>query len=236
MGNLESDPLSLDHHFNKKKLLAQSRVGTSCYPYIPRHKDETLNFNEIKITVINIEYYLDNQLEIRRLFVQKGKTHYNLIHFFFTNWPKYGTVDYRTLIDLIEIVNQYEQESINLPPPIVVHCSSGTGRTGTYIAIDIILHLLDQPNEQLERMQLDIMGVVNQLRHDRAKMVQTEKQYLLIHHCVEEYLRKTNRLNLIIKEYHEYETIPESLSKLHEDRYSNLSDSKVNSLSIIDHV
>ncbi|CAF3612692.1 unnamed protein product, partial [Rotaria sp. Silwood2] len=86
------------------------------------NKDETLEFNKIQIQVINIEYYLDNQLEIRRLLVQKNKKQYNIIHFFFTNWSKHGTVDCRTLIDLIEIVNQYDQVSISLSSPIVVHC------------------------------------------------------------------------------------------------------------------
>ncbi|CAF3201118.1 unnamed protein product [Rotaria sp. Silwood2] len=213
---------------------------TQCYPYIPMNKDETLEFNKIQIQVINIEYYLDNQLEIRRLLVQKNKKQYNIIHFFFTNWSKHGTVDCRTLIDLIEIVNQYDQVSISLSSPIVVHCSSGTGRTGTYIAVDIITRLLDRSDEQLTRMKLDVMGIVNQLKHDRTKMVQTEKQYLLIHHCVEEYLRKTNRLDLIINEFNNYQTIPDSLPKFRESRYIHLSDSKhnskVNSSSIIDAV
>ncbi|CAF1058430.1 unnamed protein product [Rotaria sordida] len=220
---------------------SQDPSSTSqCYPYIPMNKNETLDFNRIKIKVNNIEYYLDNQLEIRRLFVEKNNKQYNIVHFFFTDWPKYGIINCRTLIDLTEIVNQYDEESINLSSPIVVHCSSGTGRTGTYIAVDIITHLLDQSNQQLKTMKLDVMGIVNQLKHDRAKMVQTEQQYLLIHHCVEEYLRKTNRLDLIIKESNNYETIADRLPKLRERRYIDLSESKdnskIDSSSIIDHV
>jgi protein tyrosine phosphatase len=55
--------------------------------------------------------------------------------------------------------------------------SSGTGRTGTYIAVDIIIHLLNQSINNLSTMKLDIMGIVNQLKHDRINMVQTSVRF-----------------------------------------------------------
>ena len=46
-------------------------------------------------------------------------------------------------------------------------CSAGVGRTGTFIALDIAL-------EQLEAEKVvDLTGVVNKMRTQRAKMVQT---------------------------------------------------------------
>jgi protein tyrosine phosphatase len=57
--------------------------------------------------------------------------------------------------------------------------SSGTGRTGTYIAVDIIIRLLDRFNNELSTMILDIMGIVNQLKHDRAYMVQTPVMFII---------------------------------------------------------
>ena len=51
--------------------------------------------------------------------------------------------------------------------PILVHCSAGVGRTGTFIAVDIAL-------EQAKKEGVvDIAGVVNRLRKQRMKMVQT---------------------------------------------------------------
>ncbi len=58
--------------------------------------------------------------------------------------------------------------------------SSGTGRTGTYIAVDIIIHLLNQSTNDLSRMKLDIMSIVNQLKHERINIVQTSVRFIQI--------------------------------------------------------
>ena len=55
--------------------------------------------------------------------------------------------------------------------PIVVHCSAGIGRTGSYIAIDIAL---EQANKE---GIVDIPGIVNRLRQQRMKMIQTHVSY-----------------------------------------------------------
>lgn len=87
------------------------------------------------------------------------------------------------------------------------------GRTGTYIAVDILMRLLNCSNDHLLTMKLDIMGIVHQLRRDRTKMVQTKvcrfhlntifiehfflkEQYMLINRCVGSYLKETGRLDL----------------------------------------
>ena len=48
--------------------------------------------------------------------------------------------------------------------PILVHCSAGVGRTGTFIAVDIAL-------EQARRERVvDIAGIINRLREQRKQM------------------------------------------------------------------
>ena len=52
--------------------------------------------------------------------------------------------------------------------PILVHCSAGVGRTGTFIAVDMAM-------EQAEKeRKVDIAGIVTRLRQQRMKMVQTD--------------------------------------------------------------
>ena len=58
--------------------------------------------------------------------------------------------------------------------PIIVHCSAGVGRTGTFIAVDMAL-------EQAEKeRKVDIAGIVCKLREQRMKMVQTDVSWSLV--------------------------------------------------------
>ena len=64
----------------------------------------------------------------------------------------------------------HKQSTNNWSPskgPILVHCSAGVGRTGTFIAVDLALE-----QARKERV-VDIAGIVNRLRQQRMKMVQT---------------------------------------------------------------
>ena len=61
--------------------------------------------------------------------------------FQYTGWPEEGVPDASTgLIDLVGQVQKWQRNSGT--HPIVVHCSGGSGRTGTFIAISVLLERL----------------------------------------------------------------------------------------------
>ena len=65
-----------------------------------------------------------------------------LWHCFFQSWPDFGVPqDPRSLVKFVRRVRELLPPSPAPTPPIVVHCSAGVGRTGTFIAVDILLQV-----------------------------------------------------------------------------------------------
>lgn len=99
-------------------------------------------------------------------------------HFHFTAWPDHGVPQgTEVLIHFRRLIRQHI-ESEGSKAPTVVHCSAGVGRTGTIVALDVLL-------QQLEREgAVGINGFVHKMREHRSHMVQTESQYIFLHQCI----------------------------------------------------
>ena len=106
---------------------------------------------------------------VRELIVEcpeTGSQALHVIQFHFTAWPDHGVPQYATgLLSFRNRVNKHT--SLHPTTPTVVHCSAGVGRTGTYIAIDILIQKLEKEGTT------DVFNVVRNLRFQRRYMVQT---------------------------------------------------------------
>ncbi|KAF3926395.1 hypothetical protein AA313_de0204286 [Arthrobotrys entomopaga] len=106
-------------------------------------------------------------------------------HLLFKGWPDWNVPegnDSEALLKLIELANS-KNEAVD--SPLVVHCSAGVGRSGTFIALD---HLL----AEIEHGTYDaafgdpIFDLVDRLREQRMYMVQSEPQYEYLYRIVKE--------------------------------------------------
>ncbi|XP_069110279.1 LOW QUALITY PROTEIN: receptor-type tyrosine-protein phosphatase epsilon-like [Argopecten irradians] len=103
---------------------------------------------------------------------KKTKSARQIHQFHFITWPDHGTPDSNELVVFHRRVKNY----VNiLTGKMVVHCSSGTGRTGTFLALDALLEY----GKAFGR--IDIMHYVKVMRNNRVNMVQTVEQYIAVH-------------------------------------------------------
>jgi len=75
------------------------------------------------------------------------------------------------------------RKDVNNNHPVVVHCSAGIGRTGTFVAIHMCYH------KGLLQEKVDIREIVTCLRKQRPGMVQSLQQYYFIHRVAKEIMK-----------------------------------------------
>uniref|UniRef100_A0AAY4D8W1 protein-tyrosine-phosphatase n=1 Tax=Denticeps clupeoides TaxID=299321 RepID=A0AAY4D8W1_9TELE len=135
-------------------------------------------YGGLRVTVLSEQKETDWTL--REFEVQNETTSEQRVvkHFHFTSWPDHGVpIGTESLIQFRGLVRNHIGASRN-HGPTVVHCSAGVGRTGTLIALDVLL-------QQLEREKaVGIAALVRRMRLGRPLMVQTEAQYIFLHQCI----------------------------------------------------
>ena len=113
------------------------------------------------------------QLEVRI----DGGVPFLVHHFRYLHWPDHGTpARLDSIADLSGLVRAMGTSS-----PVVVHCSAGIGRTGTFCMVDVTLRRLLQPVRALSEEDVAraaaLDRLVLELRASRLGMVQTVEQF-----------------------------------------------------------
>ena len=144
-----------------------------CDRYWP-YDTQPVYYGDIQVTILNESHYADWSISEFR--VCRGESSRIIRHFHFTTWPDFGVPDPPTT--LIRFVRCFRDRVPTDHKPIVVHCSAGVGRSGTFIALDRLLQQMTCQDF------VDVFSVVYEMRRERVWMVQTEQQYICIHQCI----------------------------------------------------
>ncbi|KAI8389424.1 protein-tyrosine phosphatase-like protein [Blakeslea trispora] len=107
----------------------------------------------------------------------------------FLGWPDHGVPkETNKVIGLIQLTRQLQEAN----KPVLVHCSAGCGRTGTFCVIDSA-EVLVRNNPQF--MLDPIFYLTDEFRKQRTTMVQAEAQYGFCYQALLDFLEVKERGN-----------------------------------------
>uniref|UniRef100_A0A671KK28 Receptor-type tyrosine-protein phosphatase-like N n=1 Tax=Sinocyclocheilus anshuiensis TaxID=1608454 RepID=A0A671KK28_9TELE len=140
-----------------------------CERYWPDEGSSLYNIYEVNLVSEHIwcKDFLVRSFYLKNVQTQETRT---LTQFHLLSWPAQGIPSStRPLLDFRRKVNKcYRGRSC----PIIVHCSDGTGRTGTYILIDMVLNRMAKGVKEI-----DIAATLEHIRDQRPSMVRTKDQF-----------------------------------------------------------
>ncbi|XP_052279226.1 uncharacterized protein LOC127877412 isoform X4 [Dreissena polymorpha] len=152
-----------------------------CLRYWPLEVGSQKDFQALTTTLIFNEEFTDYTVRKFKL-SHKDKPSVSRVvtHFHYTAWPDKDVP--ASTSSLLHFWRRIRAHDPDKKQPWVVHCSAGVGRTGTFIAMDILI------DEGQARQTVDIYACVTKLRQQRVNMVQTAGQYKFLHRLMVEYL------------------------------------------------
>ncbi|KAM9790026.1 solute carrier organic anion transporter family member 5A1b [Neosynchiropus ocellatus] len=140
-----------------------------CYHYWP---DEGSNLYHIyEVNLVSEHIWCDDFL-VRSFYLKNMQTNETrtVTQFHYLTWLSQSVPESsRSLLDFRRKVNKcYRGRSC----PVIVHCSEGAGRTGTYILVDMVLNKMAKGAKEI-----DIAATLEHLRDQRPGMVQSKDQF-----------------------------------------------------------
>ena len=88
-----------------------------------------------------------------------------------------------------QTIQDESQTSNNSNNKVVVHCSSGSGRSGTICCTDALIDIISRENEQIINTEDPVYDIVAAFREQRLHMVQNVNQYMMIYDSLVSFLQ-----------------------------------------------
>jgi len=151
-----------------------------CDRYWPEF-DTPATYGPFKVSVIDPKdedpFSEMTKKELSLIYLPSGEER-KVTHFQYTAWPDHGLPpNTAAFLDLTEQCNKANTSK----GPIIVHCSAGIGRTGTFCTIHSMVEKLKLDKEHIFKdvpPSISIVNTVLYMRDQRPGMIQTKDQYM----------------------------------------------------------
>ena len=155
-------------------------VRLMCSQYWPVHMNVAEDYGALKVELLREERYAHYNVRHIKL-THKNEARY-ITQFHYTSWPLSAQPDKANLLLFRKHIISYLGKEDDYGPPLV-HCHDGGGRSGTFLAIEANLTMVET------RGQVDILGSVIWLHRQRSQLVSNSGFYRLIYDILEDHIK-----------------------------------------------
>ncbi|KAJ1831942.1 hypothetical protein IWW55_002892 [Coemansia sp. RSA 2706] len=155
---------------------------TKCATYWPTAVGDQLTAGDLTVTLSN-QRSLENcpAVAVRKLLLQQHTGEARTVtQLHFIGWPDHGVP--QSPVPMLQMIREL-RETVKPPAdsPVVVHCSAGVGRSGTFMVVDAAVDYFAQNSDYSGDLVADAF---RSLRSQRTLMVQTLAQYMFCYQTI----------------------------------------------------
>ncbi|KFP29303.1 Tyrosine-protein phosphatase non-receptor type 20, partial [Colius striatus] len=152
-----------------------------CHRYWPEPSHDSIYLANFHLRLDNyrvLEYFIIRTIEL----INKQTEEKRIVsHLQFMTWPDYNT--HKLAEQLVKFIHYMRKA--HSTGPIVAHCSTGIGRSGILLCVEVLLSYIEKD------IHFNIKQIVRDMRDQRFGMIQTKDEYLF---CYEVVLRVLQNL------------------------------------------
>lgn len=170
-----------DENINRIVMITQviEQGKQKCELYWPQQISESREFGKITVTLIECSEFSEFTKRLMKIEHEDGSESRLVTQLQCLIWGDKGVPS--EAYNLLAFRAQVRLLDENATGPMLVHCSAGVGRTGTFVALDVLV-------EQAEKFKrLSVFEVAKKLRQQRMLMVQVVDQYRLLYSALLEW-------------------------------------------------